>query len=141
MRHISEVVPVLLLIVIFITSFSSITLFWISISICYFLIYWNGLMVCFLKVLYSAAQRTILLHEFWIPLSQSTTIGPYVIIYCTFVGEMVCCDILLLSSALSPEETWMEATHVCMLVGKLVVLMGVRFVYTNMSLMVFRKRP
>ena len=44
-------------------------------------------------------------------------------------------DILFISSALSPEDTWMEAAHDWIFVVKLGSLRGSRFVFSKLSLM------
>ena len=90
---------------------------------------------CFTEF-YAAAQRTIFLDDFWFTFSQRTTIGSSVLIFCTSIGTTVWCDISLMSSELSPEETWTEATHDCVLLEKLWVLRGGRF-KNNMFLKMF----
>ena len=46
------------------------------------------------------------------------------------------CDILLIASALDPEDTWMDESHAWVLVVKSVGLRGGIFVLTKLFLMV-----
>ena len=51
------------------------------------------------------------------------------------IGATVWSDILSMSSALGPEDTWMEASHALVFVVKLEVLRGGGIVFEKLSLM------
>ena len=91
-------------------------LFSLNISIFYFFIYWRGVIFCFLAMLYTVAWSTILLDDCWIPYARRTNIGWSVLISCTLIVTSVQYFIILMSSALYPEDTSMRETHSWVLV-------------------------
>ena len=78
--------------------------FYFKTSICYFFVYWRGVVVHFLTPLYSAAWNIIFLYDFWISFYHRTTITFYVLIYCNFIGETVPFTIEFIYLVLGPEN-------------------------------------
>ena len=71
------------------------------------------------------------------PFHQSTIIVSSVLVNFTSIGPTVCRDILLISSALYPEDNFMEAAHAWVFVVNSGGVRGGIFVSTNVSLMMF----
>ena len=101
-----------------VTQFSNITLFCCSIVIYHLLIYLIGMKVILLTASCTEVQRTMLLDNFWLPFARRTTIGTLVLVSCTSICATVWHDILFISSALTPEDTWIEAAHAWVFVVK-----------------------
>ena len=94
-----------------VSSFINLTLFWFSIAMHSFLISWIGVTVLFITASCDAARIIMLLDDCCVPFSQRKTIGSPVLITCNLICATVWHDILFISSALDPEDTWMEAAH------------------------------
>ena len=67
--------------------------------------------VCFLTALYAAAQRVIFRDGFCLPFDRRKNIVSLVLFTCNSIGVNFWHDILLIYSALAPEDTWTEAAH------------------------------
>ena len=61
--------------------------------------------------------------------------GSSVLVTCTSIFATVWRDILLIYSALDPEDTWIEAAHAWVFVVKSGELRGISFVFLKLSLM------
>ena len=83
-----------------------------------FFVSWIGITDILLTLPYSVAQREIFLDDFWLPFAWRTTIGSSVLVTCTSIVATVWCDISLISSALDPENTCMEAAHAWVFIVK-----------------------
>ena len=75
------------------------------------------------------------LDDFCLSFSRRTTIGSSVLVTCNSIGTTVWCDILFISPALAPEDTWMEESHDWVFVDKLGGIKGGIFVFEKLSLM------
>ena len=64
-------------------------------------------------------------------------IGLSVLVSCNSIVATVRCDILLVSSSLDPEDTWMKASHAWVLVVNSVGMRGGSLILTKLSLMNF----
>ena len=84
------------------SSFVSLTLFFFNDFIFHFFISWRGIMVSCLKEFYSADWRIIPLYHCLTPFARRTTIGSFLLISCTLIGLEVWCYIALMYSALEP---------------------------------------
>ena len=69
-----------------------------------------------------------------IPFSLRKAIGSYVLIYCTLIGATVRHYILLISSALGPEDTFTETVNAWLFVVKSGGLRGGYIFFKNLSL-------
>ena len=77
-----------------------------------------GRNVRLLAASYAAAQRIMILGGCCITFAQRTTTGLSVLVTCTSIVPTVWHDILLISSALELEDTWMESAHAWVFVVK-----------------------
>ena len=93
--------------------------------------------VCFLAASYYTDQRIMSLDDCCVTFARRTTIGLSVMVTCNSIGATSCNDISLISSALGPEDTWMEAAHSWVFVVKSGGLKGGSFVLPKLSLMMF----
>ena len=77
------------------------------------------------------------LEDCCLPFARRKTIGSSVLVTCTSIGATVWRDILLIYSALDPEDTWLEAAHAWVFCTKSIGLRGCRIVFAKLSLMMF----
>ena len=118
-----------------VSPFTNLTFFLFSIVMHYLFISWIGMTVLFLAALYASSWRIMFLDDFCVPFDQRTTIGSSVLVTCNLIGATVWLYIFFISSALYPEDNWMEAENYWVFFVKLIGIRGGRFFFSNMSLM------
>ena len=64
--------------------------------------------VNFFTAPYNVVQIIMFLDDCYVPFSLRTTIVSSVLATCNSIGATFWCDTFLISSALGPEDTWME---------------------------------
>ena len=90
-------------------SFTNLALFWFSVVMHSFFIYWICMTNIFLAASFTAAPRIYIFDYFCVPLDWKTTIWVSVKAPCNLADTTVWRDLLFISSALTPKHNWMEA--------------------------------